>query len=397
MIDAELKALLEKTSDTLRQAPVREGRPCKMCDYPSHHFDYLDFHKSCNDFPLGRSGILVEYFRCQRCELIFTDFCDNWSEKDFSSFIYNDDYIKVDPEYDLVRPRHAADELAPSMRGAENCRILDYGSGSGVFAKEMALRGFGSVESYDPFSSPTMPTGTFDIITCFDVIEHSANPRHTLAEILLYLAEGGCVIVGQTLQPANIATIRGDWWYAAPRNGHVTLYSTETMHLYADAAGLRFDDFGDLFALTRHDRSELTEAIIKRRHPQPRRIALGAPLPESGLYSGWHEAEENGRESFRWSRESAISLGTHATPAGQFRVILRFLGAISPDFLAACQIRVGDCTSGVEIGEGTLHALFDFPFASLRDVSLRQPPMQSPASLGLSADSRPLGLAIVCV
>ncbi len=397
MIEAEHRTLQERLSNAPAGTPVRMGRPCKLCNHPAHHMDYVDFNKSCNDYPLGRSGILVEYFRCQRCELIFTDFFDNWSNDDFSSYIYNSDYIKVDPDYEIVRPRHSAEELARSLEGAEQKRFLDYGSGSGAFAREMGRLGFASIESYDPFSHPVPPSGKFDLITCFDVIEHSPDPRRTLAEIMSYLADDGCLLVGQTLQPANIAAIRGDWWYVAPRNGHVTFYSSETMHFYADANALRFDDFGNLFALTREHRSELTETIVARRHPQPRRVLLGAPASGGGPYSGWHEAEPTPQGAFRWTREVDVGLGTHPTPIGEFRVILRYKGAISPDFLRASRIRVGTYESPILSHEDILYALFDFPDAGLRDISLRQPPVPSPASLGNGDDRRPLGLAISCL
>ncbi len=340
---------------------------------------------------------MVEYFRCQRCELIFTDFFDEWSNQDFSDFIYNDEYIKVDPEYETVRPCRSAAELAGSLDGAQDARLLDYGSGSGAFAQEMRQRGFGATESYDPISNPVPPTGKFDIITCFDVIEHTTDPRHTLAEMMGYLADDGCLLVGQTLQPADIAEIRGNWWYVAPRNGHVTFYSSETMHFYAADNGLRFDDFGNLFALTHPRRSPLTEAIIERRGPKVRRILLGSPPADAGEFSGWHIAETTPDGDFRWTREADVSLGTHPTPFGEFRVILNYKGTISPQFLHASRIRAGTVESPIRTHEGLLYALFDFPAAGMRDIVIRQPPIPSPAALGQGEDRRPLGLAISCL
>lgn len=388
--------MLERLPAKNASAEVRSTRACKLCNHPAHHFDYVDYNKSCNNFPLGRSGILIEYFRCQRCELIFTDFFDAWSNEEWARFVYNDEYINVDPDYEIGRPRHSAEDLARSLDGAQTARMLDYGSGSGAFAREMHRLGFPSVETYDPFSHPVPPTGKFDIITCFDVIEHSTDPAHTLAEIMGHLAEDGCLLVGQTLQPADIAAIRGDWWYVAPRNGHVTFYSSETMHLHAEANGLRFDDFGDLFALTRRRRSDLSEAIIARRHPKVRRAVLGAPAA-GGDYSGWHAAEITPDGPFRWTREADVGLGTHATPIGEFRVILGYQGSVTPGFLRASAIRAGTHESPIHVHEDTLYALFDFPRAGRRDISLRQPPVPSPASLGLGDDGRHLGLAINCL
>ena len=41
-----------------------------------------------------------------------------------------------------------------------------------------------------------------------------------LADMASFLAPGGAIVFSQPLQPADIETIRGAWWYVAPRNGH---------------------------------------------------------------------------------------------------------------------------------------------------------------------------------
>src|SRR5580693_4053621 len=117
--------------------PLLGSRECRLCNFPSHHYAYVDFNKSCNNYPFDRSGLLVEYFRCQRCELLFTDFFDDWSKEDFYRFIYNHEYINVDPDYEIKRPNYAAQDLTPTLAGAEGVKILDFGSGSGAFEREM--------------------------------------------------------------------------------------------------------------------------------------------------------------------------------------------------------------------------------------------------------------------
>jgi hypothetical protein len=395
-MNEDLLSDLLRASPLRQNEPVRTGRECKLCSSPAWHFDYVDFNKSCNDYPMGRSGVLVEFFRCQRCELIFTDFCDRWTAEDFAKFVYNDEYGLVDPEYMEVRPRHSADELGPSLKGAESARILDYGSGSGSFAQEMKKRGFLSIESYDPFSHPVPPTGKFDIITCFDVIEHSATPRETLREIMAYLTEDGCVLVGQTLQPYNIEELRSDWWYIAPRNGHVTAYSSETMHLYARNEGILFDDFGDLFALSGPQRSLLSETIIERRLPRIRRHLFLAPSAEMGAYHSWQPVEYAEGRPFRWTRTSEVSLGTHAFAPGECRILLPFVMAASPAILKGAYIRAGEVERPLTLRNEDLVATFDFPDASNREVTLCMPPAESPASKGLSGDLRVVGLAVWC-
>ena len=56
--------------------------------------------------------------------------------------------------------------MAGLLGGLGGVRILDYGSGGGVFAAAMAKHGFEAVEEYDPFSHPERPAGKFDVVLC---------------------------------------------------------------------------------------------------------------------------------------------------------------------------------------------------------------------------------------
>jgi 2-polyprenyl-3-methyl-5-hydroxy-6-metoxy-1,4-benzoquinol methylase len=67
----------------------------------------------------------------------------------------------------------------------------------------MAQLGFPHVASYDPFSMPVRPIGKFDVITCSEVIEHSPFPLRTLADMRSMLADEGCIVLSETLQPTR--------------------------------------------------------------------------------------------------------------------------------------------------------------------------------------------------
>ena len=149
--------------------------PCKICGRQAPFFDAVDFLKCTAGYPFGPSGILVPYHRCEACGFLFTPFFDNWTQHAFQRFIYNDDYIVVDPEYIGARPIRVAERFADLLAPARGSRVLDWGAGSGIFAAEMVRRGF-MAEGYDPFSAPDMPVGKFDIITCIEAIEHVPEP-----------------------------------------------------------------------------------------------------------------------------------------------------------------------------------------------------------------------------
>jgi len=275
--------------------------PCKVCASPTRLFDSVDFNKHCGAPPsmFGDSGILVQYFRCDRCGLLFTNLIDDWGTAELSEFIYNADYLKIDPEYLGARAQRTAEHLAPLLAPCRDLRILDYGSGSGAFAQAMGAYGFKSVESYDPLSSPQQPSGTFDLITCFESLEHAPQPRDTLAEIVGQLSRQGIVLIGQSLQPDDIEEIRGQWWYLAPRNGHVSFFTHDTFLELAGRTCLKYRGGSGIYVFTR---GRLTKAmqrgvgqILRETAPEDVRRLTQAKRKASarGANSQW-------RQIIRW-------------------------------------------------------------------------------------------------
>ena len=136
------------------------SRTCKICGRAAPLFDVVDFNKICsenNPLEFGAAGIPVAYYRCGNCDFAFTDFTDDWTSTDYSRFIYNDDYIKIDGEYAGARASRTARHMQSVLDGCQHLKILDYGSGSGQFAAQLQRLGFVNVSNYDPFSSPERP------------------------------------------------------------------------------------------------------------------------------------------------------------------------------------------------------------------------------------------------
>ena len=233
--------------------PVADARPaaCKVCGGASPLFGVVDFHKSCEEARgrrLALSGCPVYYRRCTRCGFAFTSDFDGWPAEDFQRHIYNGDYILVDPDFAEARPAGNARLVAESFAGSrETMRILDYGGGQGLLAERLCAEGF-SAESYDPFSHydeqpDGMPKGKFGLITCFEVMEHLPAPRETVAVMDSLLLEEGAILFSTLVQPEEFAREGLGWWYAAPRNGHISLYSTAALALLFKPLGMKVVSF----------------------------------------------------------------------------------------------------------------------------------------------------------
>jgi SAM-dependent methyltransferase len=224
---------------------------CKICGGMSPLFGVVDFHKSCIEAQgkcLNVSGKPIYYRRCNACEFLFTEAFDDWSPEAFFKYIYNDDYVLVDPDYAAVRPTNNAGVIAKAFEAArEELSILDYGGGCGLLARLLVERGF-LAATYDPFSAFSVrPQGAFEVITCFEVMEHAPLPDKILADMSGLLATEGVILFSTLTQPANFAQLGLRWWYVAPRNGHVSLYSQRALAILFARHGMQIFSFSEVF------------------------------------------------------------------------------------------------------------------------------------------------------
>ena len=369
----------------LNPANVLAGAvPCKVCDNPAPFFDVVDFNKCAGGYAFGQSGICVPWHRCDDCGFLFTPFFDDWSPQDFSQFIYNQDYTLLDPDYLSARPRRTAERISRLLAGFEDARILDYGAGANVFAARMKDLGFAHVESFDPFSHPTRPDGKFDIVTCIEVIEHAPSPHAIVADMHEFLAREGCILIGESLQPPDIGKLRCGWWYVAPRNGHVSIYTARTLAKLADRAGMIFHRGTGHPHLLRN--GTWSAKLAARCGPPLAYVRLCAPgrSPAKG-FSGVEGAP--GRQ-FQWTTEPEISWTIDVPDSGPcFQIMVPFAHQSRPGFVATCVLEVNGQVLATTIQERSVFAETAPLAPGQARVTLRTgPPTAGP--------TRAIGLAI---
>jgi hypothetical protein len=379
----------------------RRGSACKLCGCVTELFDVVDFNKCCseqNPYMFGRSGVAVAYHRCPRCDFVFTEFFDDWTTVEFAQFVYNDDYIKVDGEYAGARPRRVADRIAQQLSRHFRQRILDYGSGSGLFEAQLRTHGFVNVTSYDPFSSPARPAGRYDIITCFEVLEHTPTPVETLADIASLLAPGGCVLFGTGLQPVDIGKVRGSWWYIAPRNGHVSIYSHRSLALAGRQAGLTLHAGGGDLAFAGARPSPVVQKILNAVGKPTLCFELNAP-PRGGAVdqANWNTVENRDGDMFRWTRAREISwrVQEQALAPCELMVSVPFRAEVQRSFADGCELLVGGRSVKLARGVGTLTAAVTLEQETEPVIKLITPAPLRPCDLRPVKDARLLGLAVM--
>ena len=209
---------------------------CPVCHHTADLLDVVDFNTSCEQ-ARGRhfalSGVAVYYALCGNCGFGFAPQMRHWTTEQWKERVYNTDYARVDPDHAQRRPL-ANVALLRELLGtyATKLRHLDYGGGTGLLAATLAKAGCRSV-NWDPMVSHARDLATlgpFDLITAFEVAEHAPDPQALFATWRSLLDPGGVVLFSTLLSDGHlIPNQRLNWWYAAPRNGHVSLYNAKCL------------------------------------------------------------------------------------------------------------------------------------------------------------------------
>jgi 2-polyprenyl-6-hydroxyphenyl methylase/3-demethylubiquinone-9 3-methyltransferase len=251
------------------ESAAAQFTPCKVCRSPAPLFGAVDFNKSCEErrgARLPHYGFAVYYRRCPSCGILFTDCFDRWSHAEFQQHIYNSAYVQVDPDYREKHPLDAATLVAAQFGAHRNTlSVLDYGGGSGLFAERMRLSGFADCDTYDPFTPgfDRPPDRTYGLVTCFETLEHTPEPAACVQAIDKSLEPNGIVVFSTLVQPPDFDKLGINWWYVAPRNGHISIHSAKSLALLWDAQG---------YALT----SMTNDVHIARRRSAARQAGFAA-------------------------------------------------------------------------------------------------------------------------
>jgi 2-polyprenyl-6-hydroxyphenyl methylase/3-demethylubiquinone-9 3-methyltransferase len=238
------------------QTVVRPSVPCKCCDGEARIFGVVDFNTTCakHTAPAQPVGVPIYYHRCRTCGFLFTVAFDDFGPQDFRQWIYNEQYKSVDPDYDDLRPRRASALIAKMFQEYHHLPILDYGCGNGTLASLLREAGFSRVDIYDPFvpQYSTRPSERYDILLSFEVVEHSPHPAKIFDDMDQLLKPNGMILFTTLLQPAQMEQAGVGWWYIGPRNGHVSIFSNDSLHRLAGRRGFNFISFtSDLHVFSR--------------------------------------------------------------------------------------------------------------------------------------------------
>jgi SAM-dependent methyltransferase len=116
-------------------------------------------------------------------------------------------------------------ELSGIEMSAESARIAEASSGAKVFVGEVLEASF-------------VPE-SFDVITCFDVLEHLYEPRKVMARVAEWLKPGGVFYVLVPNIDSAEARVFGSYWHGLELPRHLFHYCPASLKLLAESAGLQ--------------------------------------------------------------------------------------------------------------------------------------------------------------
>jgi 2-polyprenyl-3-methyl-5-hydroxy-6-metoxy-1,4-benzoquinol methylase len=245
---------------------------CNLCGSS----DYRELF-SRRDLSLGLGGLFT-IVQCQNCSLVYQN--PRPTLEELFDVYYSEEYDQytrsVRKDEVFVRRWDRLYGLRKRCRAVmKHCstggRILDIGCSTGNFLDTLRQCGW-EVHGVEPspvaatyareqlglsvfngtLEDAQFDTGTFDVVTMWDVIEHLPDPAGSLREIARILKDNGLLVVATPQLDSLDARLFGRFWigYEIPR--HLTIFSLRTLSQMAARAGFVLVDsrcfYGSFFA-----------------------------------------------------------------------------------------------------------------------------------------------------
>ena len=192
--------------------------------------------------------------RCPGCSLVWLTSPPQPSEMDLH---YTDAYHKLISAGGQNSPERWRARKATLTQYKRSGALLDLGCSSGSFLEfmsgeswklhgvEMSAEGARTAEAKSGaqvfagsiVDAPFAPD-TFDVITCFDVLEHLYEPRRVMAKVSEWLKPGGIFYVLVPNVDSAEGRLFGRYWHGLELPRHLFHYSPASLKVLAASAGL---------------------------------------------------------------------------------------------------------------------------------------------------------------
>lgn len=248
-IQSNPKSNQAENGKQLGQTGISIEEPCPVCGQVSGRV-WLQapdrFH--------GRQEKYV-LLRCQACGVVWLNVPPKPTEMHLH---YTDAYHKLISAAGENSPERWRDRKAALNLRKQSGSLLDLGCSSGAFleslprdswklcgvemsadcARTAEARSGAQVFVGDILDAPFLAE-SFDVITCFDVLEHLYEPRKVMKKVAEWLKPGGIFYVLVPNVDSAEARAFGSYWHGLELPRHLFHYSPASLKFLAESAGLR--------------------------------------------------------------------------------------------------------------------------------------------------------------
>ncbi|MBA2249386.1 MAG: class I SAM-dependent methyltransferase [Chitinophagaceae bacterium] len=229
---------------------------------PSCHNKNISKRLTAKDHTVSHT--FFEIWECSNCSLRFTQSVPGKNEID--SFYQSENYIShtdtnkglINSLYHRVRKRtlNVKRKLIEYQMGSGDKNILDIGAGTGAFINNMHQAGWNVIgiepdedaratakKLYDlelrsSESLFKLPSGTYDVITMWHVLEHVHDLHEYLDQIKLLLKMGGSIFIAVPNYTCYDEKIYKEFWAAYDVPRHLYHFSPAAMKILLAGHGL---------------------------------------------------------------------------------------------------------------------------------------------------------------
>lgn len=229
---------------------------------PCCHSPQIRFVLEAKDHTVSRESFPV--WECTACSLRFTQ--DVPDAASIGPYYQSEDYIShsntskglVNRLYQLVRKRTLRSKRKRVQRetGIRQGTLLDVGSGTGAFLREMKEHGWDctglepdagarkvakdlfGVELQGSTALFTLPEGHFQAITLWHVLEHVHDLHAYLDQLRKLLAPGGRIFIAVPNYTAGDARVYGAHWAAYDVPRHLYHFTPDAIRQLASQHGM---------------------------------------------------------------------------------------------------------------------------------------------------------------
>ncbi len=243
----------EHGSDTGRERFDRNGRsesaPCPICGKT----EGKEWLRGSDRLHGRREQYLLT--RCRACSLVWLSNPPCPSEMHLHYTPAYHSLISAAGQNSPNRWRDRKEAIAPYKQSGA---LLDLGCSSGAFLESLKNEPwqlYGIEMSADEAKMAEAKSGahvfvgnvpdapfcsaTFDVITCFDVLEHVYDPRQVMTKVAEWLKPGGIFYVLVPNIDSAEARVFGSYWHGLELPRHLFHYSPASLRFLAEIAGLQ--------------------------------------------------------------------------------------------------------------------------------------------------------------